>query len=123
MGVTIGDFEIAERAADLIAITAIAIIVAAAVFAIVGTLVEKIRSREGKLYRAFLERMASGLLIGLDLLIAADIIESVILTRSLENIAGLALLVLVRTFLSWTIMAEIEYRWPWQAPPGGAADE
>ena len=123
MGVTIGDFEIAERAAELIEITAIAFIVAAAVFAVVGTLVENIGSRQRKPYAGFLRRMATGLLIGLDLLIAADIIESVTVTRTLESIAGLGLLVLIRTFLSWTIMLEIDTRWPWQAPPEEAADE
>jgi hypothetical protein len=35
----------------------------------------------------------------------------------------LALLVLVRTFLSWTLVLEIEERWPWQAPKRGAAGQ
>ena len=123
MGVTIGDFEIARRAADSIEIAAIVIIVATVVFAVVGTLVENIRSRGRKPYTAFTLRMSDGLLIGLDLLIAADIIRSVTVTPTLENMAGLGLRVLSRTFLSGTLMVEIETRWPWQAPPEEAADE
>ena len=122
MEVTIGDFEIAERAAEAIEITAIVIIVATAAFAVVGTLVQNIRAREQKPYYAFARRMSDGLLIGLDLLIAADIIVSVTVSATLESIAGLGLLVLIRTFLSWTLIMESENRWPWQAPPPESAD-
>ena len=116
LGVTVGDVEIGTRVADAIEIIAIVIIVGAVVFAVVGTLIENIRTRERKPYTAFLRRMSNGLLIGLDLLIAADIITSVTVTPTLENLAGLGLLVLIRTFLSWTLIVEIEDRWPWQAP-------
>jgi uncharacterized membrane protein len=58
--------------------------------------------------------MARGLLIGLDLLIAADIIKTVTLEATLENVAVLGLLVLIRVFLSWSLLLEVEGRWPWQ---------
>jgi uncharacterized membrane protein len=58
------------------------------------------------------------LLIGLDLLIAADIINTVILEATLENVLILGLLVLIRTFLSWSLELEMDGRWPWQAPIG-----
>ena len=54
------------------------------------------------------------LLLGLEILVAADIIETVALDPTLEHIATLGLLVLVRTFLSWSIILELEGRWPWQ---------
>jgi uncharacterized membrane protein len=53
-------------------------------------------------------------LLGLDLLIAADIIRTVTLDPTLENVAALGLLVVVRTFLSWALVLEAEGRWPWQ---------
>ncbi len=61
-------------------------------------------------------RVAVGksLLLGLELLVAADIIRTVALDTSLMNVATLAALVLVRTFLGWTITVEVEGRWPWQ---------
>jgi uncharacterized membrane protein len=55
-----------------------------------------------------------GLLLGLDLLIAADVIRTVTLEPTLENVAALGLLVLVRTFLAWSLMVELQGHWPWQ---------
>lgn len=62
-------------------------------------------------YRGQLGRV---LLLGLEILVAADIVRTVALDPSFENVAVLGLLVLVRTFLSWSIVVEIEGRWPWQ---------
>jgi uncharacterized membrane protein len=62
-------------------------------------------------YRANLGR---GILLGLELLVAADIIGTVAVTPSVENLAVLALIVLIRTFLSFSLEVEIEGRWPWQ---------
>ena len=58
--------------------------------------------------------LGKALLVGLELLVAADIIRTVILDTTLLNIVTLAALVLVRTFLGWTLTVEIEGRWPWQ---------
>ncbi len=63
--------------------------------------------------------MARGLLVGLDLLIAAEIIKTVTLEPTLENIAALGLLVVIRTFLSWSLILESEGRWPRQQQPSG----
>lgn len=54
------------------------------------------------------------LLLGLEVLIAADIILTVVLELTLSNIAALGLLVLVRTFLSWAIEVETDGHWPWR---------
>ena len=110
----IGDFQVAERIVEVIELTAIAIIVAGVVFALVGTVIKRIRSDEHNIYTIFRRLMTPGLLVGLDLLVAADIIASVTLERTLESIAGLGLLVLIRTFLSWTLELETEGRWPWE---------
>ncbi len=110
----IGDFQVAERIVEVIELVAIVIIVAAVVFALGGTVIKRILSGEQKIYTVFRRLMTPGLLIGLDLLIAADIVSSVTLERTLESIAGLGLLVVIRTFLSWTLELETEGRWPWQ---------
>ena len=70
-------------------------------------------------------RIAVGksLLVGLELLVAADIIRTVALDPSLMNVAVLSALVLVRTFLGWTLTVEVEGRWPWQNGPAASGRE
>src|SRR2546422_581556 len=50
-----------------------------------------------------------------EILVAADIIRTVVLEPTLANVLVLGLLVVIRTFLSWSLVLEIEERWPWQA--------
>ena len=54
------------------------------------------------------------ILVGLEFLVAADIINTVVVEMNLENVASLAIIVLIRTLLSFSLEAEIEGRWPWQ---------
>jgi uncharacterized membrane protein len=65
-------------------------------------------------YREYKHTLGKGLLLGLEILVAADVIRTVALQPTLENITALGVLVLVRTFLSWSLVVEIESRWPWQ---------
>jgi len=62
---------------------------------------------------AFKRTVGKGIQVALELLIAADIINTVVLSATLENVTVLAILVLIRTFLSWTLMFETEGKWPW----------
>lgn len=62
----------------------------------------------------FRARLARSILIGVEFLIAADIVGTVIVEPSLDNLGGLVLIVLIRAFLSFTLEVEIEGRWPWQ---------
>jgi uncharacterized membrane protein len=65
-------------------------------------------------YRDFRESLARSLLLAVDLLVAADIILTVTLDLSLESFQVLGLLVLIRTFLHFTLELELTGRWPWQ---------
>src|SRR4051812_4203620 len=65
-------------------------------------------------FRRYRANLGRGILLGLELLVAADIIGTVAVTPSFENLAVLALIVLIRTFLSFSLEVEIEGRWPWQ---------
>jgi uncharacterized membrane protein len=65
-------------------------------------------------YRDFREGFARTLLLAIDLLVAADIILTVALDLSLESFVVLGLLVLIRTFLHFTLELELTGRWPWQ---------
>lgn len=111
---TIAFHDTVELAAEGIELLAVTIMVACI---LIGTTRWRMRLRtdlEGayKLYRA---RLAESLLIGLGLLVAADIIRTVLLDLTLPNIATLGALVVVRTFLGWTLAVEIEGHWPWQS--------
>lgn len=64
-----------------------------------------------ELYRANLGR---GILLGLELLVGADIIGTIIAPLTFESVGLLALVVLIRTFLSFALETEIEGAWPWQ---------
>jgi uncharacterized membrane protein len=65
-------------------------------------------------YQAVRQRLGRAILLGLEFLVAADIIRSVALDPSFASIGILGLLVVVRTFLSWSLEVEIDGVWPWQ---------
>jgi len=112
--VTIGEFEIARVVAEWIEILAVIVIAVAVVVSMLGGLIVRFRSDGAAAFKTFKRYIARGLLIGLDLLIAADIINSVVLEATLESVVILGLLVLIRTFLSWSLVLELDGRWPWQ---------
>ncbi|WP_336644284.1 DUF1622 domain-containing protein [Microbacterium sp. USHLN186] len=70
--------------------------------------------REANVYGRFRRFLGRSILLGLELLVAADIIRTVAVTPSLGSVAVLAVIVLIRTFLSWSLELEITGRWPWQ---------
>jgi uncharacterized membrane protein len=76
----------------------------------------------GKGYERFRAQVGKALLVGLELLVAADIIRTVVLETTLSNIVTLGILVLVRTFLGWTLAVEIDGCWPWQKRQESALD-
>lgn len=69
------------------------------------------------IYRSFRQQLGRSILLGLELLVAADIIRTVAVTPTLGSIGVLAGIVLIRTFLSFSLELEITGRWPWQKPP------
>jgi uncharacterized membrane protein len=121
-GLTIGEFEIARVVAEWIEILAVIVIGVAVVVSMLGGLIVRFRSDGAAAFKTFKRYIARGLLIGLDLLIAADIIKTVTLELTLENVVILGLLVLIRTFLSWSLELEVDGRWPWQSRLGAADD-
>jgi uncharacterized membrane protein len=65
-------------------------------------------------YRIVRTVFGRSILLGLEFLVAADIIRTVAVQPSLENVAVLGLIVLIRTFLSFSLEVEIDGRWPWR---------
>ena len=65
-------------------------------------------------YEAYKIRIGRSLLLGLEVVVAADIVRTIAVSPTLLSLGVLAGLVVIRTFLSWTLVLEIEGRWPWQ---------
>lgn len=66
------------------------------------------------LFRSFRRDVGQAILIGLELLVAADILRTVAIAPSVENVLVLALIVAVRTFLSFSLEVELYGQWPWR---------
>ncbi|TDL46735.1 DUF1622 domain-containing protein [Kocuria rosea] len=107
-----------------------AIDVAGVVAIVVGTVVATLLagrdllgrgSGERDTYESYRQRLGRSILLGLELLVAADIIKTVAITPTFESVGVLALIVVVRTFLSWSLELEISGRWPWQKNQDEAA--
>jgi uncharacterized membrane protein len=63
---------------------------------------------------AFRSSLGRAILLGLEFLVAADIVNTVAVEPTLDSLAVLAGIVAIRTFLSFSLETEIEGRWPWQ---------
>jgi uncharacterized membrane protein len=107
------------RVIDVAGVLAIAGAIAGA--AAVGA--ARLVRREIRVYHRFRQEVGRGILLGLELLVAADIIRTVAISPTLQSVAVLAGIVLVRTFLSFVLEVELTGRWPWQRVADGAVDE
>jgi uncharacterized membrane protein len=107
-------FEWSALGIELLAVT---VIVARVVILGVqrGTVRQLFELDEGDAFERCKRRLGKALLLALDLLVAADVIRTVALEATMRNVSVLGLLVVVRTFLSWSLSLEVEGRWPWQA--------
>jgi uncharacterized membrane protein len=65
-------------------------------------------------YLAYRHGIGRSILVGLDFLIAGDLIKTVIVVNTGEQVATLAAVVLIRAFLGFTLHVEVEGHWPWQ---------
>ncbi len=72
------------------------------------------RSELHSAYRSYRHGLGRAILLGLELLVAADIIRTVAIAPTFTSVGVLGLIVLVRTFLSFSLEVELEGRWPWQ---------
>lgn len=104
--------ELVGRTMDVAGVAAI--VVGALVAALLTLTPRRRPDPEGDAYTAFRRRLGRAILLGLELLVAADIIRTVAISPTFESVAVLGLIVLIRTFLSWSLELEISGRWPWQ---------
>jgi uncharacterized membrane protein len=84
--------------------------------ALVATILATRRTvtRDPEAYRLYRRQLGRSILLGLELLVAADIIRTVAITPTIRSVVVLGAIVLIRTFLSFSLELEITGRWPWQ---------
>ncbi len=67
-------------------------------------------------FNIFKVELGNALLLGLEILVLADVIETITVTPTFESLAHLAAIVILRTIVSWSLTLETEGHWPWQVP-------
>lgn len=101
--------------ASIIEAIGIAVITLIAVYALVDAAARLIRKEDREtVFQELRQQLGRGILLGLEFLIAADIIYTVAVELTFETVGVLAIVVLIRTFLSFTLEVELTGRWPWQ---------
>jgi len=98
----------------------VVVIVAGAAIGFVASAVRLSRS-ESDVYRRFRKQLSRAILLGLELLVAGDILRTVAASPTLTSVAILASIVGIRTLLSFSLEVELTGRWPWQKPDSPAS--
>jgi len=112
-----------KRVLDLFGIgfelAGVAVLVIGALLALVTYLIAFFRQRDAQIaFQDLRQKVGKSILLGLELLVAADIIRSVAIDPTFASVGVLGLIVVVRTFLSWSLEVEINEKWPWQSLQG-----
>lgn len=108
--------EYLEKAGIAISLFAVAVIIVG--FAIAAWRYAR-RFRESTQennFKLFKVELGGALMLGLEILVLADVIETITVSPTFRSLAVLAAIVVVRTAVSWTLTLETEGRWPWQDP-------
>src|SRR5437879_636541 len=107
--------QLVELAVTSFEVAGVGILVIGAVAAFIMYAIALVRHKDGsQAYRDLRRDLGKAILIGLEFLVAADIIRSIAVDPTFVSIGVLGLIVLIRTFLSWSLEVEINGSWPWQ---------
>lgn len=120
--ISAGDFHVREFAkliakwgASFLELLGVVLIVLLTLYALAFALFQLLKSTEGSvIFDQVRHRLIRGILLGLEFLVAADIIHTVAVELSFKSIGVLAGVVLIRTFLSFSLELEMTGYWPWQ---------
>ena len=102
--------ELMARALELFGVAVVAV---AFIYGTIRALFH-CKQRDPHAYQRLKIFVGRGLQLGLEFLVAADIISTITIDPNREAIVSLGLLIIVRTLLSWSITMEMEGCWPWQ---------
>jgi uncharacterized membrane protein len=106
--------HVIENIGKVIDAAGVAVIVVGMLISAGGAAVELSRHETG-VYRHFRLQLGRTILLGLELLVVGDIVRTVASQPTLISVAILAIIVLIRTFLSFSLEVELTGRWPWQS--------
>lgn len=104
--------EYVDFAAMIIEITGVLVMVVGPLFALWRYFFNQ--HEDGSTYRTFRHDLGKAILLGLEFLVAADIIATVSTAPTMNNVLVLGVIVVIRTFLSLSLQVELEGKWPWQ---------
>ncbi|HEX7746150.1 MAG TPA: DUF1622 domain-containing protein [Micromonosporaceae bacterium] len=114
--------EVVERIGSLLDLAGVLVIAVGVAIASVVFVYRLWRTRRiVDVYRPYRQGVGRAILLGLELLVGADIIRSVAVSPTFRSVGVLALIVAVRTFLSFSLEVELEGRWPWRAKTASTA--
>jgi len=114
--------ETMDKMAEGFEVVGVIVLVIGLVWSLALAVVVWRRSGNGRAgYRALRETFGGVLLLGLEILVAADLIRTVAVAPTLENVSVLGLIVLIRTFLSFSLEIEIEGVPPWRRAAASGA--
>jgi uncharacterized membrane protein len=104
-----------EQLATALELAGVGVLVAGALLASLRYVVALIRRQPAaQSYRVLRSDLGRAILLGLEFLVGADIVRTVATAPTLPSVVSLALIVLIRTFLSWSLEVEIDGVWPWR---------
>lgn len=107
--------EFVHIAGDATEAAGILLIVGGVIVASVRSVTRSMAAAQSR-YQRYRHDLGRAIVLGLEVLVAADIIRTVAFSPTMDSLAALALIIVIRTFLSWSLALELEGRWPWQRP-------
>jgi uncharacterized membrane protein len=112
-----------EPLATALELFGVAVIVIGVVIATGRFILDLRGDRRKQAYDSYRANLGRGILLGLELLVGADIIATVTAPLTFESVALLGLVILIRTFLSFSLETEIEGQWPWRRRGDAPSEE
>jgi uncharacterized membrane protein len=106
-----------ERAGLVISLFAVAVIVVGFILAALRYANRHRAEGRERSFQDFKIELGSALTLGLEILVLADVIDTITTKPTFQSLGFLAFLVVIRTIVSWTTSLEVEGHWPWQSSP------
>jgi len=103
----------AEIVSSFIELFAIILIAATVIIIIINNFIHLVKKDETK-FKVWKSRTWRGIQGGLDLFVAADLLSTITVDRTFQSVLTLGILLVIRTFISWSIEIEFDGCWPWQ---------
>jgi len=108
-----------DHAAQTISLAGVLVIIGGFLLATGRYVADYRRLGPAEVFAQFKIRLGQALMLGLEILVVADVIETITTKSTFKSLALLAFLVVIRTVVSWTLFLEVEGRWPWQEVKDG----